>query len=167
MNTSGLRQRLWQRLDPLAPRLLAWIDRQPRIIRPAIFGAAFIWLVILLRGGLIVLPIVLVIGLFTDPQFVLRFLIVALILAPGSGFVGGLLYGIMSPLVDRLGVLGAVTKFSVAASVYLFVLVVAIVPVFNGKNTLVAPDSGDWWFIGLFGVLLGIVFTYNARRDAA
>ena len=116
---------------------------------------------------MILLPILLVVGLFTDPALVLRFLLVALVIAPGSGFVGGLLYGIMSPLAGRLGIIGAVLKFSVAAAVYLFVLVVAIVPVLDGKNTFVVPDSSDWWFIGLVAILMGIVLTYNDRRDAA
>ena|SRR6266576_3765089 len=167
MDLASIKQLVSRSLDSLATRSVAWIQRQPRFVRPAIFGAAFIWLLILMRGGLILLPILLVVGLFTDPAFVLRFLIVALVLAPGSGFVGGLLYGIMSPLADHLGLIGTVLKFSVAASVYLFVLVVAIVPLFDGKNTFVAPDSSDWWFIGLVAILVGIVLTYNARRDAA
>ncbi len=154
MDLASIKQLLLQRLDSLAIRCKAWIER-------------FIWLLILARGGLILLPILLVVGLFTDPALVLRFLLVALVIAPGSGFVGGLLYGIMSPLAGRLGIIGAVLKFSVAAAVYLFVLVVAIVPVLDGKNTFVVPDSSDWWFIGLVAILMGIVLTYNDRRDAA
>ena len=163
---SDIKRRASDRLTTLTIDLVSWLDRQPRVIRPAVVGAGFIWMLILVRGGYL-LPILFVIGLITDPAMLARFLIVALVIAPGAGFLGGLLYGIVSPVTDYLGVIGKVLKFSLAAATYVFVLVVAIMPVLDGKNTLVVPDSSDWWFIGGFGVALGIGLTYAARDNAA
>src|SRR5882672_9313404 len=106
MDLSKLKDRVSHQLADIGARGLAWAERQPRILRPAIYGAAFIWFLILVRGGLVLLPLLLIVALVTDPASLLQFLIVALVLAPAGGFLGGLLFGVVSPITDRLGILG-------------------------------------------------------------
>jgi len=147
--------------------MFQFVENQPAFLRPALYGAFFIWALILFRGGLIVLPIALPILFFSNRHLFWQLLLTFLVLAPAGGFAGGLLYGLISPIANRLGVVGTALKFTVAAWAYLVVLVFVIIPFVEPEKHRIVGDSGDWVFIGGFGLVLGIALTVGARRDAA
>ena len=147
--------------------MFGWVEDRPAVLRPALYGAFFIWALILFRGGLIVLPIALPFLFFYDRDLFWRFVLIFFLLAPAGGFAGGLLYGLTSPAVRRLGVAGAVLKFTLAAWGYLIVLVFVIMPFMEPNNRYSISDTSHWVFIGGFGLVLGIAFALGSRKDAA
>ena len=144
----------------------SFVEARPAFLRPALYGAFFIWALILFRGGLIVLPILMAIVFFTNRHEFWQMLLTFLVLAPGGGFFGGLLYGVVSPLANRLGVVGTVIKFTVAAWGYLVVLVYVIMPIIDSDDPSSLGVKGDWIFIAGFGLVIGIVLAV-ASRDRA
>src|SRR5205823_13503609 len=66
--------------------MFTWVEDQPAFLRPAYYGALFIWAFILFRGGLLVLPILLPVLFFTDRRMLWGFLLVFCLLAPAGGF---------------------------------------------------------------------------------
>ncbi len=144
--------------------MFGFVENRPKFLRPAFYGAFFIWALILFRGALIVLPIALPILFFTDRQLFWQLILVFLVLAPAGGFTGGLLYSLVSPIANPLGVVGAVVKFTFAAWGYLIVLVYAIMPVIDRKENVSFTNSGDWIFIGGFGLLMGIVLAVASHE---
>jgi|SRR6266853_128678 len=147
--------------------MFGWVENRPAALRPAFYGALFIWALILFRGGLVVLPIALPLLFFHDRHLFWQLMLTFSLLAPAGGFVGGLLYGLASPLVNRFGIVGTVLKFTLAAWAYLIVLVFVIIPVIEPHDRFTFRDAGDWVFIGGFGVVLGIAMAVGARKDAA
>jgi hypothetical protein len=147
--------------------LFEFVENRPAYIRPALYGAFFVWALILFRAGVIPLPIALIAIFFTNRDLFWPFVLTFLVLAPAGGFIGGILYSAISPVANRLGIVGRVLKFTVAASAYLTVLVFVIMPLLQTENKGSLSDQGDWIFIGGFGLLLGIIMAWNTRRDAA
>ena len=145
--------------------MVGFVEERPAFLRPAFYGAFFIWALILFRGGLIVLPIALPIVFFTDRQLFWPLLLTFLVLAPAGGFLGGFLYSTISPIANRLGLVGRIMKYTVAAWAYLIVLVFVIMPLLDRERPSL-NDQADWIFIGGFGLALGIAMTWGAR-DAA
>jgi hypothetical protein len=147
--------------------MFAWAEDQPPVLRPAYYGALFIWALIIFRGGLVVLPILLLVVLFTDRQAFWQFLLVFCVVAPASGFVGGFLYGMLGPLVNRLGIVGSIVKFAVAASCYFVALFFLIVPLLRNETRPPVTDPGTWTLVGILGVGMGVVLALSTRKDAA
>ncbi len=147
--------------------MFAWVEDQPAVLRPGYYGALFIWALIIFRGGLVVLPILLIVLFFIDRQTLLRSLLVFCVLAPASGFAGGFLYGMVAPLVRRLGVFGSTVKFAIAASCYFIALFFLIVPLMRNEPRPPLADSETWTLIGILGVGMGIVLALSTRKDAA
>ena len=163
---TNLRSQLGRSFGDTLIWMFGFVEGRPAFLRPAFYGAFFIWTLILFRGGLIVLPIALPILFFTDRQLFWPLLLTFLVLAPAGGFLGGLLYSAVSPIANRLGLVGRIMKFTVAAWAYLVVLVFVIMPLVDRKHAGSLNDRGDWIFIGAFGLLLGIAIHWGAR-DAA
>jgi hypothetical protein len=152
-------------IDAAADRVLRWVrDRSP-VLQPALFGVLFIWLFALSRGALRVLPITLPVLFILDRALFWQLVLIVFFLAPAGGFLGGLLYGLVSPLCNRLGLFGNIVKFTFGAWGYLVVLFFAIAPVMDRKETVSLNDPLDWWFIGVLGVGVGIVLALSTRKD--
>src|SRR5438094_298426 len=103
---TNLRSQLGRSFGDTLIWMFGFVEGRPAFLRPAFYGAFFIWTLILFRGGLIVLPIALPILFFTDRQLFGPLLLTFLVLAPAGGFLGGLLYSAVSPIANRL-VLGS------------------------------------------------------------
>jgi hypothetical protein len=147
--------------------VVTWVEKRSPIVRPAFYGAFFIWALILSRGALLVFPIALPVLFFADRALFWQLVLTFFFLAPAGGFLGGLLYGLVSPLCNHLGAFGSGIKYTFGAWGYLVVLVYAIMPVIEPEKTYSLRDPWDWGFIGGFGLVLGIAMAIGARRDAA
>src|SRR5947207_414873 len=116
----------------------------------------YIWSLLLSRSCVSFMSISLSILFFINRHLFWQLLLTFLVLAPAGGFAGGLLYGLISPIANRLGVVGTALKFTVAAWAYLVVLVFVIMPFVEPEKHRIVGDFGDWVFIGGFGLVLGI-----------
>lgn len=147
--------------------MFTWVEHQPAVLRPAYYGAFFVWALILFRGGLIVLPIMLPVLFFTDRELLWRFLLVFCVLAPAGGFVGGLLYSLIGLTTKRLGVVGAILKFTGAATCYFIVLAFLIVPILDHKERPSFGDTDTWYVVGVLGLGMGLILALSTRKGAA
>jgi len=145
--------------------MFGWVENRSAWLRPALYGPLFIWALILFRGGLVVLPIALPVLFFQDREFFWRLVLTLSVLAPAGGFAGGLLFGLVSPIASRLGAVGTVLKFTVAAWAYLIVLAFVIIPVIEPHKRFTLRDPWDWAFIGGFGFALGIALAFGTRKE--
>ena len=162
-----VRDQISHSLEVRIPRVLGWVEDQPAVLRPAYYGTLFLWSVVLLRGGIIVLPALLLILLLTDRQAFWQFSIVFFLLVPAAGFIGGLVYGVIAPLVKRLGIVGSIVKFAAAAACYFTVLFFLIVPLVGRGDRPALGDPETWREIGILAIGMGTVLALSIRKDAA
>ncbi len=154
---------LWDVVD----RLVTWIERLPRWLRPAFLGAGLIYAFMIWRGALIVLPIVFLYLLFKDPTSLFhQVLPVLLLYAPGAGFLGGLLYGITDPVLRHLGRPGKILQFILGTWVYCVVLVFYIMPIIDVKYGASGSSTENWLSSAGMGVVFGLALGISATSDA-
>jgi hypothetical protein len=140
------------------------VEAAPAWLRPGLYGASFVYLFIVQRGGLVVLPILLVIVAATRPRELLVVLPALFIVAPAAGFVGGLFYGVTGLLVSRLGRTGRVLQFIAATWVYCVLLVFVIMPWIEPGSTSDLPTGVNWAIATGMGVLFGTVLGVSATK---
>ena len=134
-----------------------WVEGQPAWLRPALVGAGIIYAFALARGGLVVLPLLVVVAVFWHLTWAFRLLICVLIIAPAGGFLGGLAYSSLSPVARRIGRAGRVLQYVAAGFLYALVLEFAVIPL-GSPSGIALPQRGDVLpnlviagVIGLFG----------------
>ena len=147
----------------LVERLLRWVDRLPRWLRPAFLGAGLVYAFMIWRGALIVLPVWFVYLLFKNPTLLLhQVLPVFLVYAPGAGFLGGLLYGLSEPVLGWLGRFGKIVQFILGTWVYCVVLVFFIMPVIDAKDMASTSTTENWLISAGMGVVFGLAIGISA-----
>ena len=148
-----------------------WVEGRPRWLRPAFYGAGLIYAFMIWRGGLIILPLLFLYGLFKEPALLFKTAIpLLLVYVPGAGFLGGLMYSATDPLLRHFGRGGKILQYVLGTWVYCVLLVFLIMPLFDKMSKERAAPSApteDWIISGvmglLFGVTLGIVATSKNR----
>ena len=155
--------RLWQWLNVSPQGLRAWVEERPQWLHAPLMGVFLIYGFVLLRGGFVVLPIVLLVYVFgSSPTRATLgpILLAVLVYAPAAGFLGGLLVNVLRPILRRLGSVGRYLQFIVGTWTYCVVLVFAIMPAVDAKNTYRWSEPGGWIISGLMGVFFGLVGAY-------
>ena len=164
-----IREHLSSSLGDVFTRFVGWVERRPSWLRPAFYGAGLVYMFMLWRGGLIVLPIAAVWLLFTHPATLFQALPLFLVYVPGAGFLGGLLYGATNPVLGRLGRPGKIVQFILGTWVYCVLLVFFISPFIDRidpKPSYTASVTENWVISGAMGVLFGSVIGFSATaRD--
>ena len=161
-----LREHLSTSLWDIVQRLATWVERLPRWLRPAFFGAGLVFAFMAWRGGLIVFPIALLVLLFKDPGLLVqKVLPLFLLYAPGAGFLGGLLYGITEPALRHLGRVGKMLQFILGTWVYCVVLVFFIMPIIDAKDTASISSTANWLISGGMGIIFGLALGSGAMSE--
>ena|SRR2546430_5190918 len=161
-----LRDHLWVSTGDRIAQLARWIERRPPWLRPAFFGVGLLLAFVVARGGLILLPILFVVLLVKDPRLLFhQALPVFFFYLPVAGFFGGLLYGVSAPVLKHLGRAGRVVQYILGASVYFIVLVFFISPLLDSSKSPPLSSRGDWYFIGIMGVGVGLILGLSAMSN--
>jgi hypothetical protein len=150
------------RPNRIAERLIEIAEATPAWLRPGFVGAAFIYGFMLMRGGSILFPIAVVYLAVVDPKELLVVVPAVLIVVPGAGFLGGLLYGVVGRFTKRLGKAGKVLQYIAATWVYCVLLVFVIMPWFDPKASAGSAPTGSWIFATGAGILFGTVLGLSA-----
>ena len=135
------------------------IERCPNWLRPPLLGAGLIVAFVVWRGGLIVIPVVLVgyvFGSSATRATLGPILMAVLVYAPAAGFIGGSLVSLFRPLLRHLGMFGKYAQFVLGAWAYCVVLVFKIMPTFEPHDSDPLPASANWVISGIMGVLFGV-----------
>jgi len=118
------------------------------------------------RGGLIVIPILVVYLLVKEPSLLIhRVLPTLFVFVPAAGFLGGLLYGATGPLLRPLGGFGTVVRFILGTWVYCILLIFVIIPLLDPTEHTSWASSGDWALSAGMGVVFGSVMGIQAVLD--
>jgi len=126
-----------------AGRLATWIESLPDTIRPAVYGALFIVMFMLMRGAWIVAPIAIVFVFVTSdsPWRTLAHGAAVVGLAMLGGAVSGLAYGTIGRHLQRAFTGGRYVTGVVTIAPYMFILPY-IIRLADGKP-LLAPLTGE------------------------
>jgi hypothetical protein len=158
-----LREHFSSSLDQVLAKSLRWVEGRPVWIRPAFYGVALLFGFMIWRGGLVIMPVLIVYFLAKDPSFLVHRLLPALFFfVPAAGFLGGLLYGTSEPLLRPLGRVGKVIRLVLGVFVYAVLLTFVIVPLMDPKQTASWSSSEDWIIAGGIGLLAGLVLGIQA-----
>ena len=158
-----LRGHLSSSLWEIIQRLADWVERLPRWLRPAFFGAGFIYAFMIWRGALFVFPIAFVYLLFANPALLFRQMLpVLFIYAPGAGFLGGLLYGLTEPLMEPLGKVGRMIQFVLGTWVYCVILVFFIMPIIEPNEAAATSATANWIISAIMGLVFGVALGVGA-----
>ncbi len=163
-----LREHFSTSLADLLRRVTARVDQLPPWLRPAFFGAGFVFALMLWRGGLIVLPIAFVYLLVKNPPILLKLLPLIFIYVPGAGFLGGLLYGITERALRPLGKTGRILQFILGTWIYCALLIFFIMPLlapFDARASTPISTPAKWIISGCLGVFFGLTLGINATSD--
>ena len=158
-----LQEHLSASLWDLVSRFADWVERLPRWLQSAVFGAGLIFAFMVWRGGLIAIPITFLYLLLTDPALLIHKVIpVMLIYAPGAGFLGGLLYGITQPGLRYLGKAGKLLQFIIGTWAYCVVLIFLIMPIIDPKEAASTSTKENWIVSGGMGLVFGLALGIGA-----
>jgi len=142
-----LRERFPDLVMPQSPwmrvlgRYMAWVERRPDWLRPAIHGAVMLAVITLGRGAFVLL-----FGGFRQPR-VIGMVFGAALVAATAGAAGGLVYGLVGRPLRQLPVAGPYLAGVVAAAGYLFA-VFSLMAVIDGSGAEGTDMS--------FGLLAGV-----------
>ena len=161
-----IRQHFSKSLEQVVQDVFEWVKRQPRPIRAALGGAALVYMFIIWRGGLIILPIAAAILLLFKPAVLLQGLLFVLVVAPGAGFLGGLLYGATEPFLRPFGRAGRVIRFVLGTWVYCLLLVFFIIPAVKSEDRMPVSKPGGWIISGFLALLFGIGIGLSATSPS-
>jgi len=145
---------LWERLE-----------RLPLLVRAPVYGAAFLWFLIGLRGGLIGIPIILLYITFFShaPATDLLQVVAVLTLATLGGALAGWSYALLGRWLIRLpGGAYAAGILSVAPYTSMAVLIVRLI---EGETLLRPPDRVDLVTFAVITVLFGLLLGHTLFRD--
>jgi hypothetical protein len=135
--------------------LQRWIDGLPAWLRPPVYGALFIVLLMGLRGLLIVLPIVLVVFFLTGtPLTELVRILSLLALAVGGGFLAGLIYSLLGRWLRLIPVVGPYIAGIVTVLPYMAVVLV-IIHIGDPRPLQWPPEDVDLFTFALISLLFG------------
>jgi hypothetical protein len=145
--------------------LQSWVLERPAWLQPPLRGALLIYGFVLWRGGLIVVPIALLVFLFgpsADRAVIGPALLAILVYAPAAGFLGGLAYASTKSILDRLGAFGRYLKFILGTWVYCVVLVFFIAPVFKPEDRTPLSDPFGWVISAAMAVVFGLALSVQS-----
>jgi hypothetical protein len=145
----------------------ARVDRAPGWLRSGMAGALLIYAFIIMRGGLIVLPLAAIYVAIRDPQALAPLLIGVLVVVPATGFLGGLAYGAVGQLTRRWGRTGRFLQFIAGAWVYGVMLVFAINPWMDHKPPPSLTSGFDWVIATVIGLGGGLELGFGDMRASA
>jgi hypothetical protein len=164
------RRHLSKSLKEVHGGLRDWVSQRPEWLQPPLFGALFIYAFVLWRGGIIILPLAFlgwVFGPASDRAFLGSLLLAALVYAPAAGFLGGLLFAGVRPLLKRLGAFGRYLEFIFGAWVYCVVLVFVIVPILKPADKVALASPAGWVISGIMAIVYGLAIGVTANDDKA
>jgi len=144
----------------------AWVAQRPAWLQPPLLGALFVYAFVFWRGGLILLPFAILAFIFgssADRAFLRPLLLACLVYAPGAGFLGGLLYWLVSPLLKRAGAFGRYLQYILTAWAYFAVLAFFLLPVLRPADKLSA--GANWVLSGILGLVFGYVLAAMDEDD--
>jgi hypothetical protein len=147
----------WLNTSPQSLR--AWVEERPRWLHAPLMGVFLVYGFVLLRGGLVVLPIVLLVYFFGSSSTRATLgptLLAVLIYVPAAGFLGGLLVSALRPILRHFGVVGRYLQFIVGTWGYCVVLVFAIMPALDPQDRFQWSEPSGWIISGLMGVFFGL-----------
>jgi len=134
--------------------LQRWIDGLPAWLRPPVYGALFVLLLMGLRGLVIVFPIVLIALLWSrTPLTDLGMILGVLGLALFGGFLAGLSYSLVGRWLRPIPVMGPYLAGIITVLPYMLAVLV-IVHIMDQTPLQWPPDGGD-------------VFTFDSTLSSA
>ena len=157
----------WHSLTDRLIQLGLRIERSPVWLRPAFFGVGLLLVFALARGALVVIPILVVVLLFTNPSVLVHTALPLLFYVVAAGFLGGLLYGVSGLFLKYFGRAGRLIQFILGTTVYFIFLDFFIVPVLDHTKRPPISSSEDWYFIGIMGIGIGLTLGLRFMFDDA
>ena len=138
-----------------AERMVYGVSDAPEWLQPALGGAGIVFLFMLARGGLVIIPLVLLIMAFTHPAQLPLAIGLIFVMAPGAGFLGGLFYGVVGRLAGGFGRFGKYLQFAAGAWVYCMLLVFVIMPLIEPGSRAKLPPTVNLIIATGMGLLFG------------
>ncbi len=151
-------------LGGLSVRAIQWTERLASWVRPGVYGALFVWLLMLARGGLVLIPVLLAYLAFKKPHDVLGVAVAIFAIVPMAGFLGGMAYGATGLVTIRLGRAGRIMQFIAAAWVYCAILMLVIIPWLDKTALEGIPLWFSWALATGMGILFGAVLGFSAKN---
>lgn len=135
--------------------LQRWINGLPAWLRPPVYGALFIVLLMGLRGLLVVLPIVAVVFFVTGTPLGEFLRILSLLaLAVGGGFLAGMSYSLLGRWLRSIPAVGPYLVGIVTVLPYM-VVVLVIIHIGDHSPLQWPPEDADIFTFALTSLLFG------------
>jgi hypothetical protein len=140
-------------MNGLFGRTFTWIESQPEWLRPILYGAVTIPAAVILRGGLILIPVLVLAAVIRGQPIAQDLLLVtvAFMLAVAGGAASGAVYSLIGRHVRELGVVGPYLAGWLSCWPYVLVLL-AILRLEKARPVAASLDRGE----GI--VLVGMTF---------
>jgi hypothetical protein len=149
-------------LLPSLQQTLTALERVPAWLRPAAYAPLLLLYIVMLRGGVVLFPILLVLLLVRGPAFLpevekgASIVVYAVIAA----IVSGLTYGIIGRPLRSIPLLGRYLAGVVATAPY--VAGVAATLHWEESGSLLEPwDTGDWIIFAFTSLLFGFIIGHS------
>ncbi len=143
--------------------LRAAVERLPVWLKPAVFGPAILLSLVLLRGGILVIPVVIFL-IFTAPADLGAFAaLFGLLLAAAA--VGGLLYGVIGRPLRQSSEVGRYPAGVLAVAPYIAGIVSTRHYFDQGGPLLAAWSRADLWIFVVVSLVFGTVVGHTWLGD--
>ena len=144
-------------------RAINRVEGLPEWLRPPIYGAAFVWFLMGLKGAFVLGPLLVVGILLTSEQPVadLGFGLRVLVLATAGGAAAGTAYSLVGRWLQRAPLVGPYLAGIVTVMPYM-AAVTLIIRLSERRPLLIPPDGAEQFTVGVltlvFGPVLGHMF---------
>lgn len=161
-----MRRRVSDAIITAGDGLQRWIDGLPAWLRPPVYGALFIVLLMGLRGLLVVLPIIVVLFFLTGTSLTELVRILALLaLAIGGGSLAGLSYSLLGRWLRLIPAVGPYLAGIVTVLPYMAVVLV-IIHIGDHSPVRWPPEGADTFTLALTSLIFGPLVGHVMFRPA-